>query len=135
MNVSIVKTDARVLKDVMSELPVRQANIMEFCTKTSVPLWRGEVDGQLACIWGLIPGSLLSDHAYIWLYTTELVQEHQFIFVRYSQLMIKEMLKEYEFITGNTVAGEDRSIRWLKWLGAEFGMPKGKLIPFVIRRK
>jgi hypothetical protein len=135
MTVSIVKTDARLLRDVMTDLPTREANIMEFCTKSSVPLWRGEVDGQLACIWGLIPGSLLSNNAYIWLYTTDIVQEHQFVFVRYSQIMIQEMLKEYEFIVGNTEAGADRSIRWLKWLGAEFQQPKGKLIPFVIRRK
>lgn len=135
MTVSIVKTDARLLKNVMADLPSREATIMEFCTKSSIPLWKGMVDGQLACIWGLIPGCVLSNSAYIWLYTNELIQEHQFIFVRYSQRMVEEMLKEYEYIHGNTEIGADRSIRWLRWLGAEFGIPRGRLIPFTIRRK
>jgi hypothetical protein len=45
------------------------------------------------------------------------------------------MLRRYKVIVGNCIVGEDKSIRWLKWLGAKFGKPEGNKVPFVIRAK
>lgn len=102
------------------------------CLMMSTASWTGLVDGEVACIWGVIPPTIISNRAYLWLLTTELVQEHQFLFVRHSQRVIETMLEEYDLITGHVKAGEDRSMRWLKWLGAKFGEPQGMLIPFGI---
>ena len=112
-----------------------ELQLFQRCLLTTTKLWVGMVDGVLVCVWGLIPPTLFLDQAYLWLYTTEAVKDHEFIFVRHSQRAVEEMLKEFPTIIGHVKAGEDRSIRWLKWLGAEYSEPAGKLIPFIIRGK
>lgn len=105
------------------------------CLASTTTVWVGMVDGKFLCTWGLIPPTLLSDQAYLWLYTTDAIRDHEFIFVRKSQLVMEQMLERHKMIVGYAQAGADRSIRWLKWLGAVFGDPVGDLIPFVIRKK
>ena len=111
------------------------ARIMETCVALSSDVWTGMIDGEVVCVWGVAPPSLMSQRAYLWLYTTDKVKEHQFSFVRHSQIVLEDLLNVYDLITGHCVIGQDNSIRWLKWLGAQFGEPDGKLIPFQIRRK
>lgn len=108
--------------------------VMDFCLLMSTVIWAGFIDGRLACIWGIIPPSLMSYQAYLWLYTTDLIKEHQFTLVRHSQRVIEEILEEYPSIVGHAIIGSDKSIRWLKWLGAKFGPPQGTGIPFRITR-
>ena len=90
-------------------------------------------EDKVLCFWGLIPPTLLSDRAYLWLYTTEHMHEHIFSLVRHSQRAVEEMLKDYPIIVGHGVVGNSKSIRWLRWLGAKFGDPQGQLLPFEIR--
>ena len=103
--------------------------------RASEPAWIGRVDGEIACVWGLVPPTLLSGQAYLWLLTTEKISEHQFLFVRYSQLMVEDMLKNFNILVGSCNINQPKSIRWLKWLGAKFGEPYGEWVPFQIRRK
>lgn len=107
---------------------------MDFCLMMSTVIWAGFINGGLACIWGVIPPTLMSDRAYLWLYTTDLIKEHQFTLVRHSQLVMEEILSEYPTVVGHAIIGSDKSIRWLKWLGAKFGPPQGTAIPFRITR-
>jgi hypothetical protein len=107
---------------------------MNFCLSMSAHMWAGFVDDKLACIWGVIPPTLMSDQAYLWLYTTDVIKEHQFLLVRHSQMVIEDILKEYPSIVGHAMLGSSKSIRWLKWLGAKFGQPQGTGIPFRITR-
>ena len=97
--------------------------------------WVGRINGEIVCLWGLIPPSYLSDEAYLWLTVTEEVAKHQFIFVRYSQMEIERMLELYPRIVGYAEVSNWRARRWLRWLGAQFGEPKDHRIPFVIERK
>ena len=108
---------------------------MDYCLTLSMFMWVGLIDKRLACIWGLIPPTLMSNQAYLWLHTTNVIIGHEFLLVRHSQLVMEEMLKEYPTICGHAIAGADKSIRWLKWLGARFGEPQGMGIPFRITRK
>ncbi len=117
------------------DLGKSEAEAMTFCVRISAELWHGTIDGQTACVWGLIPPSLLSTQAYLWLHTTELVNGHQFIFVRYSQRMVEILLNEYDSIIGHVRVDSPRSIRWLKWLGADIGEPTGAALPFSIKKK
>lgn len=107
---------------------------MEYCLTMSAHMWVCLVDSGLLCIWGLIPPSFLSNQAYLWLYTTDLLEEHQFILVRHSQLVVEQCLEEYSSICGHVLANNSKAIRWLKWLGAKFGYPQGMGIPFRITR-
>lgn len=114
----------------LSESEVEQFNRFVFM---SSKLWAGSVEGRLLCLWGLMPPTLLSDQAYLWLYTTDAAAEHEFVLVRRSQIELKKMLIEFPRIVGHCRVGASRSIRWLKWLGAEFAEPHKDLIPFEIR--
>lgn len=107
---------------------------MDFCLLMSTVMWAGFIDGRLACIWGVIPPTLMSHQAYLWLYTTDVIKGHEFVLVRHSQLVIEQILEEYPSIVGHALMGADKSIKWLKWLGAKFGAPQGTGIPFRITR-
>lgn len=118
-----------------SNLEPNEAGVLEFCQSLSAEVWTGYVDGKLICCWGLIPPTLLSNQAYLWMHSTPAVRDHSFILVRHSQRIIEKMLLRYERIIGDCRIGADDSIRWLKWLGAEFTDSDGPYRSFVIERK
>lgn len=101
----------------------------------STHAWIGFVDEDVACVWGLIPPTMMSDQAYLWLHVTDKLKGHEFNLIRHSQRMIEHMLNEFPVIVGFVEVGNDKAQRWITWLGAEFDFPQGHRIPFVIRRK
>ncbi len=119
----------------LAMLPEYQQSVMYRFMCDSLWVWIGKKDDEVLCFMGLIPPTLLSDRAYLWLQTTPAMQDHVFTFVRHSQLLLAEMLKEFPLIVGHCEASQTKSIRWLRWLGAEFGTPIGRAIPFEIRAK
>jgi hypothetical protein len=123
-------------KELIKELDLDALGIktMNFCLRMSAVIWAGFINDELAGIWGIIPPSFLSSQAYLWLYSTDVMADHEFRLVRHSQVVIEGILEEYQSIVGHAVMGSDRSIRWLKWLGAKFGSPQGTLVPFRISR-
>lgn len=106
--------------------------LVAFMSISSI-VYTGYIDGSIACIWGLIPPSLLSDSAHLWLHTNDLCHRHPFLLVRYSQRAMESMLEKYPTIVGYCDLTKSRSVQWLRWLGAEVGYPSGNLAPFVIR--
>lgn len=98
-------------------------------------VWGGKIGGEIKCLWGLVPPTLLSDEAYLWLHVLEPVEEYEFVFVRYSQQAIAEALERFPVIKGHCEVGASRSIRWIKWLGGKFSEPQGRMIPFEIRKR
>jgi hypothetical protein len=108
---------------------------LDFCLLMSTTIWGGFVDGKVICIWGVIPPTLMSHQAYMWLHVTDALKEHQFILIRHSQMVIEDVLKEHPSIVGHCAMGATKSIRWLKWLGAKFGHPQGDAVPFRINRQ
>jgi hypothetical protein len=129
-----------VLEELLSvlidpDMSDRQSEIINLCQRLSAQVYLGYIDNRLIACWGLVPPTVFSGYAYLWMYTTPLVREHQFTFVRRSQIIIKDMLKSYPTIVGHCVADATDSIRWLRWLGASFEMPIGNLVPFTIRRR
>jgi hypothetical protein len=105
------------------------------CITCSTMTWVGYVEDIPACMWGLIPPTLLSDRAYLWLLVTELVRDHQFCFVRHSQLEMAKMLEKYPTIVGHCDRSHKDSMRWLRWLGAKFDETPGQYATFTIARK
>lgn len=78
---------------------------------------------------GVIPPTLLSDTAYLWMYTTPSFAEHRLVCLRHSHRLIADALRCYPILVGHCSA---RSHHWLHWLGATFGEPQGHHIPFRI---
>jgi hypothetical protein len=138
MTIQILKDSKVNVEDIVRRSPVKDVQnaspILAECIAMSAVHWVGTVDGKPACAWGLVPPTILSERAYLWLITTDLVDQHKFMFVRNSQRFIEDALKTYPTIVGHCVASETRSIRWLKWLGAVFREPEGNRIPFMIKR-
>lgn len=106
----------------------------------SVFAWTGLMEDRIACIWGLVSPTILSESAYLWLLTTPEVDEHKFIFVRHSQLILERMLEDFPLITGHVLSDQPMSKKWLKWLGVTF-LPTItgydgviRLTPFELRR-
>jgi hypothetical protein len=139
MKVQIEKiNDPGMMEAICRGFPKGDKKIMLDCYKASYSIWMGLVDNKMACIWGVTLASLLSNRAYIWLWTSDLVKGFPFVFVRRAQIEIRELLKEHDEVYGvvnSHLPGTTNSIRWLKLLGAKFGSPKENgLIPFWIRK-
>jgi hypothetical protein len=107
-----------------------------FCryVDSSPHLWLLSVNNEIIYIWGVIPTSFVSGTGYLWSYAVGDVAGNEFVFVRQSQIAIRDMLETYSILSGHTDADNEKGKRWLKWLGAEFGPPNGRLVPFTIRR-
>jgi hypothetical protein len=109
--------------------------LIESCYSRSDERWIGAVDDKIACIWGLIPPSLMSDQAYIWLYHNDLVEQYKLVFIRHSQIQVRRMLAIYPRIIGDCVITNTTGRRWLQWLGAQFEPPDDGLARFEIKAK
>lgn len=98
--------------------------------------WAGFYQDAIACLYGVWTASLLSDEAYLWLVTNDLVKAHPFVFVRHSQLVTQKLLKDHRLIHGHVHAGHINSIQWLEWLGVKLIRSKieNGLIPFELKR-
>jgi hypothetical protein len=128
-------TARSMIETAKPDLTDHERNTLSQGLSFSSKIWVGTWAGELVCVWGLIPPTLLSDSAYLWLFCTEKLEEHKFLFIRWSQLEMGEMLRLYPRIIGVTDPQNERAVRWLRWLGAEFGELNGKLLPFRIRSR
>ena len=140
MNVAIVPKFEYPLSEIIRRAPVvskdAETKLKQFIRRSD-EVWFGMVDDQVAAVWGLVTPSLISNQrAYMWLLTTDLVEQHKFIFISRSQLFVEDALNRYPVLIGHVELGNTRAKRWLTWLGAEFG-PIGEdgNWPFQIRRK
>jgi hypothetical protein len=128
------------VEDILSRSPEARAipdsrSILDRWLKMSEEVWLGTYDGQVACVWGLVPPSIISNRVYLWLLTTDLAEQHKFIFVRQSQLAIENAFRRYDVIVGHVEVGNCAARRWLRWLGADIGVPENGFSTFKIRRR
>lgn len=138
MTAEIVRLEGSAAYDLifpehLAMLSVINQETMQRAMMNSSRVWLGIDGAQVLAVWGLIPPTLLSDRAYLWLFTTKHFTGHQFVFIRHSQRAVQAMLEEFPCIIGHGVVGADKSLRWLRWLGAKFGEPQGEFLPFEIR--
>ncbi len=139
MRVVINEADYSSVQDVLAHSAHSASSsadlTLSYCYSISEACWVGFIDSKPMAAWGLIPPSLMSDKAYLWLLTTDQVKGHEFLFVRHSQIFLESMLRRYPTIYGHCDVRQEKSIRWLRWLGARFDEPKGLRIEFSIRGK
>ena len=139
MKVSIAETQPNEISEMVHKAGYDKVmggpQTLTFFWTHSTHCWSGSVDGELACMWGLVPPTLLSDQAYLWLVVTDLVEAHRFTFVRHSQRVIDELLDLYPIIVGHCERGNEEAMRWIRWLGGTFGPWQKGFRPFQIRRK
>lgn len=125
-----------IYEEHLSMLSTINQETMQRAMMNSSRVWLGEDEGRVIAVWGLIPPTLMSDIAYLWLFTTKNLTRHTFIFIRHSQRAVQAMLEEFPTIVGHAELTNRKSIQWLKWLGAEFGDPvSDRAVPFTIKAK
>lgn len=87
----------------------------------SSPIYVGIYNGQLLAILGLIPNSLISDEAYVWLYHTPWVRHHKIKFGRWAKWVMSNFTVRYQRLYGHCLTPDSR--KWLVSLGARFTSP------------
>lgn len=113
----------------------KSSSILNRWLKISQEVWIGMYDQKILCMYGLATPSMLSNKAYLWLLTTDALEEHKFLFIRHSQLVIENALKTYELIVGHVQVDNAPARKWLRWLGAKIEPPIGDYSTFRIRRE
>jgi len=139
MSVEIVARRDCDVHDIIRRSPVANVKnaeqLLRRWLRTSEEVYLGMHDNEVACVWGLAPPSTISNRAYLWLLTTDLVEQHKFIFIRHSQIAVEGALKRYEMIIGHVAVGNQSARKWLRWLGASIAPPENGMSPFVIKRR
>jgi hypothetical protein len=135
--VDIIKADALTTRKIIIELhggvlTDAQAVALAHCVGPTSDLWLGLINGRPVCAWGLVPPTMLSDRAYLWLYATPAIDEHKFLFIRRSMRVVEDLRQLYPVMYGVCDVTNPRAIRWLKRLGAKFSDPSDGHVPFVI---
>lgn len=132
-SISSKDMSALISSELGPKLTPEHIEILQRSVRSSSHIWIGEHNGELLCFFGLIPPTILSDTAYLWLYNTEAMAGHTIPLIRHSIRARRDWLELYPRIVGHGRVGNDRSLAWLRLIGAEFGEPTGPVVPFEIR--
>jgi hypothetical protein len=84
----------------------------------------GFVDGELACLWGTGPVSVMGGVGMPWFLATNLVEQYPMVFLRRCKSVLAEMKGPYTTLENWVYAKNTGAIHWLKWLGFTFDEPK-----------
>lgn len=85
----------------------------------STHAWSGEIDGELICLFGVGPRSILTGNGSPWLIGSDEIEKHSRLFLRNCRPIVQDMLNSYPTLTNWIDARNKTSIRWLRWLGFE----------------
>jgi hypothetical protein len=90
------------------------------CLTQSTAVWLGKVDGVDACAIGVIPISIFSERAYLWMIHTKICEQHPLRFIRWSRRVLDDILLLYPTLIGLCHPDNVYGKRWLEWLGSRF---------------
>lgn len=113
-----------------AELLRGKSATLEYAEKSN-PICIGTYDGELGCVAGFVIPTFMSDRAYIWFCTTEVVDAHKVSFARGVKRAKNIMQGIYPQIIGHCVENSS-SVIWLKSLGAIFTETHNGLVKFII---
>lgn len=82
-----------------------------------VSSWR---DGHILALWGATRKSLISSDGVFWLVASKHAQRHPFLFAKETKRLLGIFDSQYQQLENYVDAGNERIIRWLKWLGFNF---------------
>lgn len=92
--------------------------------EASISAWSWLVDGEPACMFGLVPSRTALGSAFPWFLSTDVVEKHAGYFARGCRTGLAEMLERHPRLFGMVDARYALSIRWLLWMGARVGEPR-----------
>lgn len=80
-------------------------------------------DGEVAALFGVARGSLLNGTAAVWLLTGHLADKYRIAFVRNMRIALAYLASKWPVLGNMVDARYTKAIRFLKYLGFEFGEP------------
>lgn len=83
-----------------------------------------EKDNEPIAMFGIVPDSILSYNATIWLLGTPKIISVQLAFAKYSKYFIHMMFDYYPVLSNYVDVMNRKTIRWLKWCGAKFSLAR-----------
>jgi hypothetical protein len=89
----------------------------------SAEAYAGFIDGELACLFGVVPGTFLTGEAVPWLLTSGVVQRNPRAFLRASRGVIAGWLEQYPVLVQQVDARYDAALRWAARVGFEVEPP------------
>ena len=95
------------------------------------PLLEARYGDELLGFVGFVPASTLSDSAYAWVHTTEVVDRHRVVLGKMVRRWMPIIHGRYTKLVGHCT-GHPTSVAWLKSLGAQFGQVDHGLVTFTI---
>lgn len=101
------------------DAPQEVLDLHKDCIPKSSVIWLGLADGVEAVATGLIPATVFSTEAYLWMIHTKLCEQHPIPFIRWSRKVIDEALDLFPSIVGLVHYDNASGQRWLEWLGAK----------------
>jgi hypothetical protein len=82
--------------------------------------------GRVICLAGVAPRSLLSGNGTVWLIASPDVERMPMTFLRTTRAYLTRLKSEYRVLMNHVDARNEKSIAWLRWLGASIADP----VPF-----
>lgn len=92
--------------------------------KVSDVVWTGRYDGDLVCMFGVAPVSIITGVGSPWMVGTDLIEKHARPFLRANKTYIGHMLRKYPTLMNYADTENVVAVRWLEWLGFEMNTPK-----------
>lgn len=124
--------DMRVLARDMREADVLEVTalhteplieIIMSAVEQSVSAWSFRADGELVCIFGIVPQTPTSDVGVLWMLGTDAVDRHALEVTRSARDWLNEAQRVFPRLENYIDARNTRSIAWLKVLGFRFEDP------------
>jgi hypothetical protein len=89
----------------------------------SAEAYAGFIDGELACLFGIVPGTFLTGEAVPWLLTSSVVQRKPRAFLRASREVIADWMGKYPVLVQQVDARYAQALRWAAHVGFQVEAP------------
>lgn len=97
---------------------------LEHCVKSSAKCWCCLYGDKVLAAFGVIPTNPMEREGIVWMLASRYTAEHKVYTGRWSKRGIQALLKEWDFLYNYVDKGNDETIKWLKWIGAEIYPPR-----------
>ena len=80
--------------------------------------------GVIIAAFGVIPYNPIARWGIIWMLATPEAGKHKLYTGKWTRRGVRAFLEDWEYLFNYVDAGNDETIKWLKWLGAKVHEPK-----------
>ena len=100
------------------------AEALTLAINSSSKCWAVIYDGEVAAMFGVVPGTIVDRTGTPWMLDTELLEKFQFTFLRHCASYVADMAEGFDRLVNYVHGQNDASIRWLRWLGFDLEAAK-----------